>query len=159
MISRSPETVLDHGVLVPMSFMVEAGIKKPVLPIAIAFLPLIKLFDFGKMLARAAKKLHRRIAIVASADMSHRLTDDAPGGFNPSGKVFDEKLVDLVRRNDVKGILEFDPGLADIAGQDALWSIAVMLGALDGIKIKHEVLSYEGPFGVGYMVATFEPAS
>lgn len=158
-ISRSPETVLDHGVLVPMSFMVEAGIKKPVLPIAIAFLPLKKLFEFGKSIAQAAQKLDRRIAIIASADMSHRLAQDAPGGYDPSGKVFDEKLVDLVRRNDVEAILKFDPKLADVAGQDSLWSIAILLGALDGLKIKHEVLSYEGPFGVGYMVATFEPVS
>ena len=157
LISRSPETVLDHGVLVPMYYIVEIGVKKPLLPIAIAFLPLDKLFEFGKILASAADKLNRKIAVIASADMSHRLTDDAPAGFDPSGKVFDEKLVDLVRRYDVKGILNFDPGLADLAGQDALWSIAVLLGAMDGKKIKHEVLSYEGPFGVGYMVATFEP--
>jgi len=159
MVSRSPETVLDHGVLVPMYYIAEAGIKKPILPIAIALLPLQKLFDFGKIIAAAAEKLDRKIAIIASADMSHRLTDDAPNGFDPSGKVFDEKLVDLVRRNDVQGILNFDQNLAESAGQDALWSIAMLLGAFDGIGVKSEVLSYEGPFGVGYMVATIEPTS
>ena len=63
----------------------------------------------------------------------------------------------MVKNYDVKGILGFDDALADEAGQDALWSIAILLGALDGLKVKHEVLSYEGPFGVGYMVASFEP--
>jgi len=159
LVSRMPETVLDHGVLVPMYYIAEAGVKKPIVPIAIALLPLKKLFDFGKVLARAAEKLNRKIAIVASADMSHRLTNDAPNGFDPSGKVFDEKLVDLVRRNDAQGILNFDEKLAESAGQDALWSIAMLLGAFDGIDVKNEVLSYEGPFGVGYMVATFEPTS
>lgn len=57
----------------------------------------------------------------------------------------------------MQGIIDFPSDLADAAGQDALWSIAILLGALDGLKVKHEVLSYEGPFGVGYMVATFEP--
>jgi hypothetical protein len=30
-----------------------------------------------------------------------------------------------------------------------------MAGALDGLGVKSELLSYEGPFGVGYGVAAF----
>ena len=90
------------------------------------------------------------------ADMSHRLTEDAPAGYSPQGKVFDEKLVGLVKNYDVEGIMNFDPDLAEEAGQDALWSIAILLGALEGKKVKPEVLSYEGPFGVGYMIAALE---
>ena len=151
-----PETLLDHGVLVPLHYPQAAGVKKAILPIAIAFLPLQKLFQFGQSLAKTIKRLDKKVAIIASADMSHRLTPDAPSGFSPRGKEFDEKLVQLVKNNDVKGILEFDPGLADEAGQDALWSIAMMLGAVEGSNFKPEVLSYEGPFGVGYMVAGLE---
>lgn len=159
MASRQPETILDHGSLVPLLFISEAGIKKPILPTAIAYLPGKKLFEFGKSLAHAAEKLKRKIAIIASADLSHRLTTDAPSGFDPSGKVFDEKLVDLMRRYDISGIINFDDALAESAGQDALQSISILLGAFDGIKAKAEVLSYEGPFGVGYMVAEIAPIS
>jgi AmmeMemoRadiSam system protein B len=155
--SSCPETLLDHGVLVPMYFPQAAGIKKPILPIAIAFMPLDKLFEFGKCLAKTIERLDRKVLIIASADMSHRLTPDAPAGYSPRGKEFDDKLVKLVKNYDVKGILGFDEALAEEAGQDALWSIAMLLGALDGLKVKHEVISYEGPFGVGYMVAAFEP--
>jgi len=151
------ETVLDHGVLVPLFYPLAAGVKKPILPIAIAFLPLAKLFEFGQALAKTADRLGRRVCLIASADMSHRLTPDAPSGYSPRGKVFDEKLVELVKRYDVDGILQFDPVLAEEAGQDSLWSIAILLGALAGQKVKSEVLSYEGPFGVGYMVAALEP--
>jgi len=151
-----PETLLDHGVLVPLYYPFAAGVKKPILPIAIGFLPLSKLFAFGQSLAKTAERLKRKILIIASADMSHRLTQDAPSGYSPQGKVFDDKLVELVRNNDVKGILNFDPDLADEAGQDSLWSIAILLGAMDGLKTKTEVLSYEGPFGVGYMIAAVE---
>ena len=154
--SSCPETLLDHGILVPMYYFQRAGIKKPILPIAIGFLPLKKLFEFGQSLAKTISTMDRKVAIVASADMSHRLTQDAPAGYSPRGKVFDDKLVELVKNNDVKGILEFDPALADEAGQDALWSIAILLGALDGLNLAHELLSYEGPFGVGYMVVSFK---
>ena len=154
--ANCPESVLDHGVLVPLYYPHAVGINKPVLPIAIAFMPLSKLFEFGRSLAKTAERVGRKIAIIASADMSHRLTPDAPAGFSPRGKEFDDKLVELVKANDVAGILNFDPGLADEAGQDALWSIAILLGALDGKAVKHELISYEGPFGVGYMTAVFE---
>lgn len=155
--SRSPETILDHGALVPLYYIVKAGIKKLILPIAISLTSLPNLYEFGKSISYAAEKLSRRIAIIASADMSHRLTKDAPSGYSPKGIEFDEKLVGLVKNYDVEGILNFPKDLADAAGQDALWSIAILLGAISGIKVKHELLSYEGPFGVGYMVATFEP--
>ncbi|MFH1576809.1 MAG: AmmeMemoRadiSam system protein B [Candidatus Margulisiibacteriota bacterium] len=153
-----PETLLDHGILVPAYFPKAAGISTPILPIAIAFMSLAKLYEFGKSLAKTVKRLDRKVAIIASADMSHRLTPDAPAGFSPRGKEFDEKLVELIKNYDVPGILNFDPALGDEAGQDALWSIAILLGALDGLTVRPELISYEGPFGVGYMVAAFEPS-
>lgn len=155
--SSWPETLLDHGVLVPLAYPYALGVRKHILPVAIAYMPLKKLFEFGKSLAATVTRLEQKVAIIASADMSHRLTPDAPAGYSPRGKEFDEKLVSLVRDYNVEGILEFDERLAEEAGQDALWSISVLLGALDGIKVKPFLLSYEGPFGVGYMVAGFEP--
>lgn len=154
---RSSETILDHGALVPLSYIARASIKKPILPISVPTLPLRRLFDFGKALAEAAKSMNKKIAVVASADMSHRLTQDAPSGYDKRGKEFDEKLVSLVEKNDIESILDFPKDLAEAAGQDALGSIAMLLGILDQTPMKQEVLSYEGPFGVGHMVATFEP--
>jgi len=151
--SSCTESLLDHGALVPLHYIYSAGIKKNILPIAIAYLPLAKLFEFGRILARTIKKSSRNVAVIASADMSHRLTQDAPSGYSPKGREFDEKLVSLVKNYDVEGIINFDEALADEAGQDALWSIAVLLGALDQETVTAEVLSYEGPFGVGYMIA------
>ena len=153
-----PSTLLDHGLLVPYYFLHAAGLaKKMILPVAIASMPLPKLFSFGQSLVKTAQRLNRRILVVASADMSHRLTPDAPSGFSPQGKIFDEKLVQLVKDYDVEGILNFDGNLADEAGQDALWSIAILLGCLSETKVTHQILSYEGPFGVGYMTAAFQP--
>ncbi|MBN3033823.1 MAG: hypothetical protein JW873_06995 [Candidatus Saganbacteria bacterium] len=151
-----PETILDHGVLVPLYYPTAAGIRKLLLPIAVGFLPLSKLFEFGRSLARTIDRLGRKVLLIASADLSHRLTHEGPGGYSPRGKEFDDKLVGLVGSYDVNGLLKFDPDLAEEAGQDALWSIAILLGALDGKKVGPEVISYEGPFGVGYLVAALE---
>jgi len=149
-------SLLDHGALVPLSFLKPVLNKATILPIAIAYMPLAKLFEFGQSLAKIIKVSDKKVLLVASADMSHRLASNSPNGYSPRGKEFDEQLVQLVKNHDVKGLLNFDQPLADEAGQDALWSIAMLLGSLDGLNVKHQVLSYEGPFGVGYMVAEFE---
>jgi aromatic ring-opening dioxygenase LigB subunit len=154
-VSRISETLLDHGVMIPLYYLHEAGVDKPILPIAVVFRPLKELFEIGKLVASACEKNGKKIAVIGSADMSHRLTREAPSGFHPRGKEFDDKLVELVKKHAVEEIINFDPGLADDAGQDALWSIALLLGMLDGKDLKPEVFSYEGPFGVGYMVAEY----
>ncbi|MFA5103611.1 MAG: class III extradiol dioxygenase subunit B-like domain-containing protein [Candidatus Margulisiibacteriota bacterium] len=150
------DTFLDHGVMVPLHYLKAAGFEGKVLPIAVSLVSLKELFEFGKLFNRVVEASDKKIAVVASADMSHRLTSNAPSGYSPKGTMFDEKLVELVKRNDIDAILNFDAELAEEAGQDALWSIAILLGILDGGAFKTEFLSYEGPFGVGYMVAVYE---
>ncbi|MCX5749957.1 MAG: AmmeMemoRadiSam system protein B [Candidatus Saganbacteria bacterium] len=150
------ESYLDHGIMVPLHYIQSAGFKGRLLPVAISFSSLKELFEFGRIMQSAVKASGENVAIVASADMSHRLKKDSPNGYSEKGAVFDNKLVELVKNNDVNGILNFDPVLAEQAGQDALWSIAILLGALDGLRCRHELLSYEGPYGVGYMVAKYE---
>ncbi len=39
-------------------------------------------------------QLGRRVAFIASGDLSHRLKPEAPAGFNPSAHFFDEEVID-----------------------------------------------------------------
>ena len=57
---------------------------------------------------------------------------------------------------DIDGILSMEAELIERAGECGLRSSIILLGVLDGLKVKPEILSYEGPFGVGYLVASFE---
>ncbi|MDI7247379.1 MAG: AmmeMemoRadiSam system protein A [Bacillota bacterium] len=148
---------LDHGVLVPMHFVVGAGITVPVVVMGMAFLSREKLYMFGTAIARAVETLGRRAVVVASGDMSHRLTRGAPSGYDPRGAEFDARIVELVRAGDVEGILALDNGLVEHAGECGYRSLIMALGTLDGRRFEPEVLSYEGPFGVGYAVAVFRP--
>ena len=50
-------------------------------------------------------------------------------------------------------LLEFDPELQDLAAEDAVDSTLVAAAAVNWNAADHELLSYEGPFGVGYGVA------
>lgn len=149
---------LDHGVIVPLYFLRKAKLETPLVHVSMALGDPQKLYLFGVAVRRAAESLGRRVALLASGDMSHGLTRDAPSGYMPRGKDFDSLMVRLLAIPDVEGIVKMDPGLIAQAGECGYHSIVMMLGALDGYDVKAEVLSYEGPFGVGYLVASLEPA-
>jgi AmmeMemoRadiSam system protein A/AmmeMemoRadiSam system protein B len=147
---------LDHGVMVPFYFLSKGVKDVSLVPLTFSWLPLTTHFAFGQALKRSAERVGKRVALIASGDLSHRLLPSAPAGYDPMGKVFDEKLVDAISRLDTKAILSLDPNLIERAGECGLRSIVILLGAIEGLKAQPCVLSYEGPFGVGYMVASFK---
>lgn len=111
-------------------------------------------FEWGKKIAsQIPEKL--RLAWIASGDMSHRLKEDGPYGLHPSGPKFDRELIERLKKKDVQGILNLNPRLVDEAGECGLRSFCMLLGALEESKVNWnpKVLSYEAPFGVGYLVA------
>ncbi|NLW07728.1 MAG: AmmeMemoRadiSam system protein A [Clostridia bacterium] len=148
---------LDHGMMVPLYYLRQAGLDLPLVAMGMAFLERKSLYAFGTALARAVKASSKRVLLVASGDLSHRLTPGAPAGYEPEGKVFDLKLRDLLANLDIPGILAIPEELAEKAAECGLRSFIMALGALEGYKLKGEVLSYEGPFGVGYLVAHLQP--
>lgn len=150
---------LDHGVMVPLHFLASGMRGVPLVPLTFSWLPLETHFAFGKAIRRAAEQSKKRVALIASGDLSHRLIPGAPAGYDPLGKVFDKKLVDALSCLDTESILNLDRELIERAGECGLRSFVILLGALDGLQVKPEFLSYEGPFGVGYLVASFEVLS
>lgn len=150
---------LDHGLMVPLYFLRQAGVDIPVAAVSMAMLSREKLYTYGLAIRQAADDAGKKVALIASADLSHRLTREAPAGYEPRGLEFDRAVVDLVGEADAAGLIGLDPDLCERAGECGLRSIIMMLGALDGLAVESEVLSYEGPFGVGYMVASLTPGS
>lgn len=148
---------LDHGMMVPLYYLWQAGIKAPLVALGMALMDRQKLYTFGMALSRAVKASRRRVLLVASGDLSHRLLPGAPAGYNPQGEVFDRRVKELLAALDVEGLLALPEDLAEQAGECGLRSFIMALGAVDGYKITGEVLSYEGPFGVGYLVARIIP--
>jgi AmmeMemoRadiSam system protein B len=147
---------LDHGSLVPLYYLAKSKLDFKVIPLTFSLLDTKIHFKFGKIIQSVIKNQKSKIGIVASGDLSHRLTFDAPAGYSPRGKEFDEKLIELIGKKDVKGILNMNPDLIEDAGECGFRSILILLGALDGLNWQPEILSYEGPFGVGYSVINFK---
>ena len=149
---------LDHGILVPLYYLEQAGLRDiPVVAVSTGFISRERLYAFGKIIADAARNLNRRIAIIASGDMSHRLLDDGPYSYHPDGPTFDQDIRNLIEKRDVQGILELPEVLVQNAGECGYRSLVILLGALEGRDFDSRVYSYEGPFGVGYLTAGFTP--
>ncbi|MBD3244887.1 MAG: AmmeMemoRadiSam system protein B [Candidatus Moranbacteria bacterium] len=149
-------SLLDHGVWVPLYYLTQ-DLNCKVINLSFCFKSLIEHYDFGRFLSEVFEKTGKKIAFVASGDLSHRLTPDAPAGFSQKGKEFDKKLIKFLKQKNKKGILNFDQNLIEEAGECGLRSIVILLGILDKKDYRVEVLSYEGPFGVGYLSARLEP--
>lgn len=151
---------LDHGTGVPLYFLTQNldRQKIKIIPGAYSLLDYDTHYQFGMKLQEDILNDTKRIAVVASGDLSHRLTPEAPAGYSHWAKKFDETLVKKIKEKDVKGILKLDQEFIEEAGECGLRSFIILFGILNSINFKPEVLSYEGPFGVGYLVANFRLA-
>ncbi|XOB41757.1 MAG: hypothetical protein ACKKMS_03515 [Candidatus Nealsonbacteria bacterium] len=113
-------------------------------------------FEKGKKVYQELDK-NKKYALIASGDMSHCLKEDGPYGFHPDGPKFDKALIEALKKKDIETILKLDEMFPE-AGECGLRSFCFLLGILEasGINYQPEILSYEGPFGVGYLVANFK---
>lgn len=145
---------LDHGALVPLFFLQEAGWAGPTSVIGISGDPQPQANKaMGLSLREFAAQSSGKVMVVASGDMSHRLQPAAPAGFHPEAYKFDEALVECIKSQNYRRIPRFDPALRELAAEDAVDTLSIALEALRYQTEGAEYISYEAPFGVGYMTA------
>ena len=147
------EHELDHGTAVPLYFLLRNGWSGKVVTLGYSFLSNDDHLRFGLCIRKAVDQVGRRVAFIASGDLSHRLKPQAPAGYNPDAHVFDEEVVDALRSNEPQRIVDIDFNLRRLAGECGYRSMLVAIGASSELPLSCEVLSYEAPFGVGYLVA------
>lgn len=147
---------LDHATIVPLYFLNKYLSDYKLVRIGLSGLSAIEHYRLGQQIAETADELGRRVVFIASGDLSHKLEEDGPYGFAPEGPEFDRLLTQALAQGDFLSLLGFKSEFADKAAECGLRSFMIMAGALDRKSVTHELLSYEGPFGVGYAVAAFE---
>jgi len=147
---------LDHGTMVPLYFIEKEYSNYKIVHITYGMMKDIDLFRFGVKISEAISNLNRQAVIIASGDLSHRLTEDGPYPFSPKGKEFDETLISCLKKGDTIGVYNIDKKVVEEAGECGMRSIYILLGTLKS-EFSGELLSYQGPFGVGYGVMKFVP--
>lgn len=158
-VSTLPDNLLDHGTSVPLYFLRRNGWNGSVVALGYSFLSNEDHLRFGSCITKAVDEVGRRVAFIASGDLSHRLKPSAPAGYNSSAHLFDEEVVDALRSNAPRRIVTIDPGLRKLAGECGYRSMLVAIGATSELPLACEVMNYEAPFGVGYLVAQLTSAA
>lgn len=147
---------LDHGTMVPLYFMNQYYTNYKLVRIAISGLSPITHYRFGKCISETANKLDKKVVLVASGDLSHKLKEDGPYGYAKEGELFDKEVVETIEEGNFLRFFNFEESFCTVAAECGLRSFLIMAGALDGKAVESKLLSYEGPFGVGYGVAEFK---
>jgi len=150
---KSPE--LDHGAFIPLYFLRQAGATCPIVRIGLSGFSPLEHYRLGQCVAEAVKAQGKRAVFIASGDLSHKLKAEGPYGFAPEGPEFDRQVTAVMESGNFLDFLTMDAALCDSAAECGLRAFQMMAGALDGLAVEPKLLSYEGPFGVGYAVATF----
>jgi AmmeMemoRadiSam system protein A/AmmeMemoRadiSam system protein B len=148
---RDPE--LDHGTMAPLYFLHPALPEAKIVRMSLSGLSLIDHYRLGMCVAEAIRQTGRRTLVIASGDMSHKLKADGPYGLAPEGAQHDAYVRSCLEDADIRRLLRIDPHVRSAAAECGFRSIVMAAGALDGLALDGQVYSYEGPYGVGYMVA------
>ncbi|MCL2124099.1 MAG: AmmeMemoRadiSam system protein A, partial [Desulfovibrionaceae bacterium] len=111
-------------------------------------------YRLGQCIAQAAGQ--RRVALIASGDLSHKLSGSSYGSV-PEGAVFDQMVTGALARGDFLSLFNIPEDLRERAAECGYNSYMVLAGCFDRRGVEANLLSYEGPFGVGYAVASFAP--
>ena len=159
--AAKPDTIIissphpDWGFNVPLYFLAKE-FKGKIETYLTGLEPPEFYFEKGKKIYQELKE-NKRYGLIASGDLSHCLKEDGPYGFHPQGPKFDKALIEFFKKKDIKNFLRLDEMFPE-AGECGLRSFSLLLGILEesGLDWQSEILSYEGPFGVGYLVANFK---
>lgn len=151
--------LLDYSTTIPLKLLAGENIKARILSLHTAKnLNLGEHLEFGKQLGEVFKNTPKKIALIASANLSHRLKKISPAGYSPKGAKFDNKVIEIL--NDDKEVaerlLKIDAHLIKEASECGLKPITVILGALQGCLFETNILNYQADLGIGYLSADLE---
>lgn len=145
----------DHGSLIPLLFVSEVYTGFRVVRISPSFLSDEMLMEMGRVIERAAAHLGRKMTLIASGDLSHKLLAEGPYGYVKEGPLFDQQVTEAMRSGDLAAFRIFTPEFRDKCAECGLPGFIMLSGALENYHIRPDLLSYEGTFGVGYAICTF----
>jgi aromatic ring-opening dioxygenase LigB subunit len=147
---------LDYGFAVPLLLLTSHLSAWKLIPVSPSMLDGKEHYNFGRQLKRVLHAESERVAIIASADLSHKLGPDSPAGSSEEGPKFDQAVRDAVSANNPTPLLSLDMAVVEGAAQCAFRPVTTLLGCLENMNVNTKVLSYEAPFGVGYLTVRYD---
>lgn len=147
------EQVLDHGALIPLLHLTKK-IKPKIVHLSFSLMDYKRHYFYGQIIQEVLESSGiGRIAVIAAGDLSHRISKNSPAGYSPIAKDFDRDVLHFLGAGDLVSLMGMENETIKKAAECGLRSIIILLGILHEKKYKFELLSYEAPFGIGYLTA------
>lgn len=147
---------LDHATMIPLWFLNHYYTDYKTVRIGLSGLPLSQHYMLGQCIQKAAELCGRNVVVIGSGDLSHKLKEDGPYGFQKEGPEYDSRIMKVMGAAAFDQLFDFTEEFCDKAAECGHRSFVIMAGTLDRLAVKAEKLSHEGTFGVGYGVCTYE---
>lgn len=146
---------LDHGTMIPLYFINKKYRAYNLVRLGVSGLPLIEHYKLGTIIKKVANQLGKRVVVVASGDLSHCLTKDAPYGYNVVGEKYDTRFNKMVSTSNFIDLFSFPEEMLEDSKQCSHRVMTIMAGAFDKSSVTSSIYSYEGQLGTGLTVAEF----
>lgn len=147
------EERIDHGTSIPLSYLTAHLEGMKVLPIGYSGLDHTQHVAFGSLLKEVILETEKRVAVIASGDLSH--IDVKESSLSTRHLPFDGTLQTFLEQKRTDEIISINEQAVAEANQCGYHSILILLGILRDMGYTFRTLSYECPFGVGYLVGQF----
>lgn len=147
---------LDHATMIPLYFLNQEYTDYKLVRIGLSGESYFAHYTLGEYIKKVSEELNRDVVLIASGDLSHKLTEDGPYGYQKEGPEYDEKVMEIMSFGNFIELFHLNESFCDKAAECGHRSFLIMAGALDRTEVKAMKLSYECPFGVGYGICTYE---
>ena len=141
---------LDYGSAIPLINSLNG--LKDIKVVIIGTAPKLSLgthFELGVKIMKQLDNNPERIAVLASADLSHDQEREITTTKKPNIE-FDRSLISLIEKQKINEFLAISEADVLRAAACGVRPIAVLLGLLKNKKYSSKVLSYEHSIGIGY---------
>ena len=153
------EPRVNYGLGIPALFFQKPLPQLPWVEISSRRSTLADHIAFGTRLQTQLINSRKRIIMLATGEVTARLSDAAPQGKSPEASHFRKEWMDALQEGALKKFLQRAPTtqVEEVSSCGSL-SVAQLLGTTVSIRTHAQVLYDDSPYGVGYAIATWQPA-
>ena len=151
----STNEALDHASAVSLLLLEHHVEDLRLVPVTPSASSPRELVDLGNIIRDVIDEHPKRVALLASAELSGRLSELSPGGMHKSAEATDTKLRQAFADGNFVPLLKLSPELLDDIGMVGADALRLFVGVLGETRFRVEEYAYEAPLGVGHLTMAF----
>lgn len=154
-IALSDDEVLDYGSAIPL-FHLTAHLNREtvrVVPIGTSDLGYEIHYAFGTAINRLINTTTKRVAVVASGDLSHGVSKNGPTPYKKEAKAFNAFIKTALEKNDVQSLTGLSSDMYKDSEGCIIRPLNTLLGVLGDRSYTFDIIADETVLGIGYLTA------